>query len=158
MIPINENLQVVEEMSQMFRADGGLAEVVESGEVHDLMVALTLALPHFLNIVFGKVLSKWDIREVKKFGGTTFTLQLLLAESVLSEDPNLYYVIQSHNPAFKEILQYLSESMNRGASFIKEHNQVDFVHTFTEIHASLSRDPEFSSSYHRFYQALKAID
>jgi prephenate dehydrogenase len=158
MIPILENLHVVNEMAKMFRDGGGLVEVVNSGETHDRMMALTLALPHFLNIVFGKVLSKWDIREVKKFAGTTFTLQLLLAESVLSEDPNLYYIIQSHNPAFEEILEYVSEIVNRGASFVTEQNQDDFVHNFTKIRASLSRDPAFSNSYNRFYQALKAIE
>lgn len=157
MIPINEDLHVVTEMTQMFEADGGIVNVLESGEVHDKMMALTLGLPHLINIVFGKVLSEEDIRDVKKFSGTTFTLQLLLTESVLSQDPNLYYAIQSQNPAFTEVLNHVVRVLEEMASAITKRDKNRFFQIFEETKASISRDSEFSSAYQRFYRALDVI-
>jgi prephenate dehydrogenase len=156
LIPINENIQVVEEMAQMFKEDGGVVHLLKSGEVHDKMMALTLGLPHFLNILFAKVLAGGDIQEVKKFGGTTFSLQLLLAESVLSQDPNLYYAIQSQNPAFKELLSTVLTNLEEIASAVVQKDKSRFIKHFQETTASISRDPEFSTAYQRFYKALDA--
>jgi prephenate dehydrogenase len=156
LIPINENIQVVEEMAQMFKEDRGVVHLLKSGEVHDKMMALTLGLPHFLNILFAKVLAGGDIEEVKKFGGTTFSLQLLLAESVLSQDPNLYYAIQSQNPAFKELLSTVLTNLEEIASAVLQKDKPRFIKNFQETTASISRDPEFSTAYQRFYKALDA--
>jgi prephenate dehydrogenase len=158
LIQIDEDVNVVEEMAQLFKADGGVVHVLESGEVHDKMMALTLGLPHFLNILFAKVLAGDDIRDVKKFGGTTFTLQLLLAESVLSQDPNLYYAIQSQNPAFNELLTTLQMSIKEMASAVVQKDKPSFIKHFEETTASISRDPEFITAYQRFYKALAASE
>jgi prephenate dehydrogenase len=157
MIPINEDVHVVDEMTEMFEADGGIVHVLESGEVHDKMMALTLGLPHLLNIIFGKVLSEEDISVVKKCSGTTFALQLLLTESVLSQDPNLYYAIQSLNPAFKAVLNRLVTVLKEMTLMITKKEKNRFITTFEETKSSLSRDSEFSSAYHRFYKAVEAI-
>jgi prephenate dehydrogenase len=157
MIPINEDVHVVNEMTQMFEADGGIVHVLESGAVHDKMMALTLGLPHLLNIIFGKAISEEDIRVVKKCSGTTFALQLLLTESVLSQDPNLYYAIQSQNPAFQDVLNQLIRILEEMASAITTRDKKRFITTFEETKASISRDSEFSSAYQRFYRALDVI-
>jgi prephenate dehydrogenase len=120
------------------------------------MMALTLGLPHFLNILFAKVLAGSDIQEVKKFGGTTFTLQLLLAESVLSQDPNLYYAIQNQNPAFKELLNTVLTSLKEMTAAVVQNDKPRFIKHFQETTASISQDPEFSTAYQRFYKALDA--
>ncbi len=157
MIPISEDVHVVNEMTQMFEADGGIVYVLESGEVHDKMMALTLGLPHLINIIFGKVISEEDIRVVKKYSGTTFALQLLLAESVLSQDPNLYYAIQSQNPVFQNVLNQLIGILEDLASVITTRDKKRFIKTFEETKASISRDPAFSSAYQRFYKALDVV-
>jgi prephenate dehydrogenase len=156
LIPINGDRQVVDEMAQMFQEDGGVIHVLESGEVHDKMIALTLGLPHFLNILFAKVLAGNDIRDVKKFGGTTFTLQLLLAESVLRQDPHLYYAIQSQNPAFTDVLTAVRTSLDDLASAVLNKDDSRFIALVQDATASLSRDPAFSTAYQRFYKALNA--
>lgn len=156
LIPVNEDRQVVDEMAQLFQGDGGVVHVLESGDVHDKMMALTLGLPHFLNILFAKVLARDDIRDLKKFGGTTFTLQLLLAESVLSQDPHLYYAIQSQNPAFTDLVTTVRTSLDELTSAVMHKDNPRFITLFQDAAASLSRDPGFATAYQRFYKALNA--
>jgi prephenate dehydrogenase len=118
------------------------------------MVGITLGLTHFINITLAKTLSDQDIREVKKFAGTTFAMQLMLAEAVLTEDPNLYYVIESHNPAFRGILDGFLRAAHDLASNLEDRDA--FVTTFIEARENLSRDPDFGTVYQRFYKALES--
>ncbi len=156
LIPVAADHQVVNEMAQLFQGDGGITHVLESGMVHDKMMALTLGLPHFLNILFARVLAGDDIRDVKTFAGTTFTLQLLLAESVLSQDPHLYYAIQSQNPAFTDLLTTIRTSLDELASAVMRKDNPRFTTLFQDAATALAQDPGFSTAYQRFYQALNA--
>lgn len=154
-IPVSEDPDLLKEISGMFK--GATVQIVRSGEEHDMMMALTLCLPHFLNIVFGKTLSKADIRDLKKFGGTTFTLQLMLAETVLSEDPTLYYEIQKQNKVFIKVLDNFTEMVKESALTIKDKNRALFLKDFEKVKTSFSKDPEFMKAYENFYKAFKAI-
>ena len=154
-IPIGDDPTLVKEVLGIFK--GAETHIVESGEAHDMMVALTLSLPHFLNIVFGKTLTGTDIKEVAKFAGTTFTLQLTVAEAVLSEDPDLYYEIQSRNKAFVKVLNNFLESAREVASTVKGKDREAFVKSFKEARDALSKDPNLAKAYERFYKAYEAI-
>lgn len=154
-IPIIKDFELIRQVAGIFK--GAIVRIVERGEDHDRMMALTLAFPHFLNIIFSKTLLKTDIRELKKFRGTTFTLQLLVAESVLSEDPHLYYAIQSQSDAFLEILDDFTDVVKEWVSIVKTQNRSRFVTNFNHIRNILSKDPDFVQAYERFYQAIESI-
>ncbi|RLI49719.1 hypothetical protein DRO61_04725 [Candidatus Bathyarchaeota archaeon] len=154
-IPVNKSSEMLKEVSELFK--GASIHIIKSGKEHDKMIALTLALPHFLNIVFAKTISKFDIKELKKFQGTTFSLQLLISESVLSEDPDLYYEIQKQNQAFPEILKILLEGIKESALSIKNGNKEQFCLNFKKAKVSISKDPEFKYAYKKFYNALEVI-
>ena len=156
LIPVAAGHQVVNELAQLFQGDGGITHVLASGDVHDKMMALTLGLPHFLNILFARVLAGVDIRDVKTFAGTTFTLQLLLAESVLSQDPHLYYAIQSQNPAFTDLLTAIRMSLDELVSAVMRKDNPRFITLFQDAATALAQDPGFSTAYQRFYKALNA--
>ena len=152
-IPVMEDAQLVEWVRGLFEEDGAETHVVASGEEHDRMVGITLSLTHFINIALAKTLSDQDIREVKKFAGTTFAMQLMLAEAVLTEDPNLYYVIESHNSPFRGILDGFLRAAHDLASSLEDRDA--FVRIFIEARENLSKDPDFGSAYQRFYRALE---
>lgn len=153
-IPITDDGFLTEWAVNLFRNEGAEVYVVKDSEEHDRFVAITLGLTHFLNIVFGRALAKHDIQEIKKFAGTTFSLQLTLVEAVLSEDPELYYSIESFNPAFKNLLDEFKLTIQKITDALR--NKEDFVREFEEARNSLSKDPKFQTAYKRFYKAVKA--
>ncbi len=155
LVPVDDDQKLVDEMMDLFR--GAEIQVVSSGEAHDTLVALTLSLPHFLNIVFGKAVSGEDIMKLTKFAGTTFALQLLIAEAVYSEDPELYYYMQSQNAVFTDILNASLKSLRDTASIIKKKDRKTFIKDFNEVRAALARDPNFSKAYNRFYKVYEDI-
>ncbi len=154
-IPVGDDVELVEEVLKLF--EGAETHVLSSGEAHDMMVALTLSLPHFVNIVFGKTLKDADIREATKFAGTTFTLQLMVAESVYREDPDLYYEIQSMNKAFTKVLDAFLQSAEETALAVKKKDREAFVKNFKEVRAALAKDSNYTNAYSRFYKAYNAL-
>jgi prephenate dehydrogenase len=115
-------------------------------------------MPHFLNMVFGKMLINRDLCEVIKFAGTTFSLQLLITEAIYNEDPELYYEIQSQNTAYTHILDTFLESIKETALTIKRKDRVAYLKSFKKVKEALAKDPKFHMAYKRFYKAYEAIE
>ena len=134
----------------------GVELVVVDAEEHDKAMALTLSLPHFLNIAFASVVGEEDINVLKKLGGTTFALQLVLSEGVMTEDPTLYASIQMNNEYTSRFLdRFLSK-----AEALKQHvsgkDPRKFLQFYADVRSSLLRDPDFADAYKRMYKALEA--
>ena len=81
----------------------------------------------------------------------------MLTEAVYSEDPDLYYGIQSQNAAFAKVLDALLEYASEVASTVKRKDRAAFVKSFKEVRDSLAKDPKFANAYSRFYKAYEAI-
>ena len=71
------------------------ADLIQVGvNRHDEAMGIILSLTYFMNIVFSAVVSKHDISDLKKLAGPTFSFQLMLAESIFHDDPDLITSIQ----------------------------------------------------------------
>jgi prephenate dehydrogenase len=130
--------------------------VVVDAEEHDKAMAMTLSLPHFLNIAFASVVGEEDINVLKKLGGTTFALQLVLSEGVMTEDPMLYALIQTSN---EYTLHYLERFLSK-AEALKQHisrkEPQKFLQFYADVRSSLLKDADFADAYKRMYEALEA--
>ncbi len=113
-------------------------------DAHDKQTALTLALPHFLNMAFASAISrKRKLAEVRKFAGRTFHLQMLLAETVATE-PDTTADIQITNKQFAIILRELQRDIQSLARLIYRRDRPKLIARYRRIKELLSTDPEFS--------------
>jgi len=113
---------------------------------HDRQMALTLALPHFLNMVFAMTISKsGSIAEVRKFAGRTFNLQMLLAETVASE-PETTADIQIMNEDFEIILRGLQRDIRSLYQIVKRGDRAELVARYERIRQRISVDPKFDEA------------
>ncbi|MBS7656622.1 MAG: prephenate dehydrogenase/arogenate dehydrogenase family protein [Candidatus Bathyarchaeia archaeon] len=131
--------------------------VVVDVEEHDKAMALTLSLPHFMNIVFASVIGQEDINALKKLGGPTFTIQLALSEGVMSEDPLLYSSIQIDNRFTVQILERFISNANTLKQHITEKKSTDFLQFFGNTQSLLLKDSEFCEAYERMYKILEVF-
>lgn len=114
--------------------------------VHDKQMALTLALPHFLNMAFAMAISRrGSFAEIRKFAGRTFNLQMLLAEAVASE-PETIADIQIMNKQFGVILRDLQRDIRSLARIVERQDRVELVARYMRIRERLSVDPESSTA------------
>jgi len=131
--------------------------VVVDVEEHDRAMALTLSLPHFLNIAFASVVGEEDLNVLKKLGGTTFALQLVLAEAVMTEDPDLYASIQMGNVHTAECQERFIERARILKEQIANKDVRGFQQFYADVRSSMSKDRDFAVAYERMYRALEAL-
>lgn len=131
--------------------------IVVDAEEHDKAMALALSLPHFVNIVFASVIGQEDINVLKKLGGTTFALQLVISEGVLSEDPSLYASIQMDNKFTAKILDRFLSNAGTFKRYITEKNPRGFLQFYADVRTSLMKDSDFGNAYEKMYKALEAL-
>jgi prephenate dehydrogenase len=153
-IPVYDDAAFVNEFTKLF--EGARIRILGEG-IHDRMMALTLALPHFLNIVFGKVLTKGDITSLRDCAGTTFELQLLLTESVYNGNSDLYFDIQSINAVFSDVLGFFKDALADLENAVTSKNRDAYATFFNETKKALMRDEGFEKAYPQFYKALDAL-
>lgn len=87
-----------ERVAALFR-ETAVTLVPLSLERHDEIASYVLGLSHFLNLLFARVLatSGLSFAELAAVGSTTFHSQFATTESVVRENPLLYYEIQKAN-------------------------------------------------------------
>ncbi|MEM3736650.1 MAG: prephenate dehydrogenase/arogenate dehydrogenase family protein [Candidatus Bathyarchaeia archaeon] len=155
-IPVRGDLTVVHQLTELFEEEGAVVHLLPDGATHDRIMALVLALPHFLNAVFALTVPPETINDIKKMAGTTFTLQLLVAESTL-QDLNLSAQLQTSNMAFQGLLVETLKIAKRLGDAVSSGDRVVVKKLLEEAKAHLALDPDFQKAYEKFYAALRAI-
>lgn len=129
-------------------------KVLPSAKAHDDAIAVILGLTYFMNIVFAKVVAnKMDL--LKEISGTTFGIQSMLAESVLTDEPNLISALIAGNPsAAGQIRKYVREAA-KVAKVASTGNGVRMERKVRQI-KGLHKGQTLQSSYRRLYEIIDA--
>ncbi|MGE5176613.1 MAG: prephenate dehydrogenase/arogenate dehydrogenase family protein [Hyphomicrobiales bacterium] len=98
-------------------------------EEHDRLIATVLGLSHALNISFFTALAESGEAASRLAGvsSTTFDGQLALAGAVASENPHLYFEIQSLNEFGGEALDGLANAVERLRRAVRTADEAEFV-------------------------------
>ncbi len=103
--------QATERVAALFR-ETAVTLVPLSLERHDEIASYVLGLSHFLNLLFARVLatSGLSFAELTAVGSTTFHSQFATTESVVRENPQLYYEIQRSNRFSQRVYRELERA------------------------------------------------
>jgi len=125
---------------------------------HDRIVAVTLALPHFLNFAMINTLMRTGItpNKARGVGGTTFKLQMLVAEALYHERLSNEASILADNRYATEILDAFAEEVNRIRAETKSRHAGKLLRTLKNGANYVSKDTMFDSAYDRFNAAVEA--
>ena len=95
---------------------------------HDRIVSYVLGLSHLTNIVFTKVLMGCGMRfeEINRVGSTTFHSQMVTTETVIRENPDLYYAIQRLNPFSAELRESFRRELEAVSGCIRDDDTQAF--------------------------------
>jgi prephenate dehydrogenase len=131
--------------------------VLPTAKQHDRSIAIVLGLTYFTNIVFAKVLGSADISMLKQVSGTTFALQSIIAESILTDEPDLIVaLVQANMYTRKYIMQYLKEATSI-ARLVVSKNSSDLKADLREIRSKLEKSQDLQESYKRMYDIIESF-
>ncbi|MHA1669982.1 MAG: prephenate dehydrogenase/arogenate dehydrogenase family protein [Promethearchaeota archaeon] len=153
----NYNL-LIEELFSIFRSEG-LLIISTTPKEHDMTMALTLAVPHMVNILYLTLLEQSGIplNELTKFTGTTFLLQKVFAESIIQREMEMFGEIQMENKEFYKILDLFDEVVSSYKKIIQSKDKNAFYKIFQDGLKYSREDDHFKNSYKYFYEFMKIL-
>ena len=130
-------------------------KVLQDARQHDKSIAIVLGLTYFANMVFAKVISSANnISMLKQVSGTTFGLQSLIAESILTEEPDLVIALISENIYAKRYInQYLKEVAELARLAVQKDNK-DLKDELQEVKSNMQKRQDLQQSYNRMYEII----
>ena len=149
---------IINDLLELFRSDG-LIVTETSPDIHDKRVALTLGVPHMLNILFLNLLKKADepLNELTKYTGTTFLLQKVFAESIIQREMEMFGEIQMENQQFLTILEMFENVVKKYRKIIENKDMKGFNEIFTQGLDYSKEDNHFENSYKYFYGFMRIL-
>ncbi|MFW9887712.1 MAG: prephenate dehydrogenase/arogenate dehydrogenase family protein [Candidatus Thorarchaeota archaeon] len=134
------------------------SEIIVAGpEEHDRVIALTISLPYFVNMILASVLAHEDISMLEHFGGTTFTMQLMLTSSIMSQSYRLHSTMHFENKHVLDLLRKLQLSIKESISSLSENDVGRFEQIFSEARDGLSAGVDLAKKYNDMYRVLETL-
>jgi len=127
---------------------------------HDRMVATTLSLPHLVNFAFIQTLrrSGLSFTEARAVGGTTFKLQLLVAEALYRESIHNEISILADNEYSSAVFATFAQQINRIRNATHTGSRSVLVNQLKKESAYVKKDKLFRTAYERFTRAAEIAD
>ena len=125
---------------------------------HDKKIAVILGLTHLINIAFANILAKDEkILLTEKMSGTTFKAQKIIAESILTESPELIETIIS-NPEVRRFAEEFWKDVGKILTDSQEGKSEEIIDYIKLSQQKLSESIDLNKSYKKLSAMIKAIE
>lgn len=155
--PTNDSESAIAGKIKDYLEQHGASVSVMTPLEHDRMMSVILGLSHFIAIVSADTLLNFsNLKRMAEIGGPTYKVLLTLAESVLTEDPELYASLQLHIPGLEETEAMFLRSTTEFAEIVRHKNRKAFIERMNALKGRLAQDdPDFGKSYEDMYDLLE---
>lgn len=151
-VPVRSRAKELAVIKHVF--SGMAVKVLQDAGTHDRAIAAVLGLTYFANVAFASVLAREDLATLKQVGGTTFAVQSMLAESVMTDEPELAVALMRDNPhAAKYMLQYL-----KAAGALAAAGDGALAAMLKRSRKGLQKRTDIYASYRRMYRAIDLLN
>ncbi|NND87055.1 MAG: prephenate dehydrogenase/arogenate dehydrogenase family protein [Nitrosopumilus sp.] len=125
---------------------------------HDKKIAVILGLTHLMNLVFANIISKDEkMLLTEKMSGTTFRVQKTLAESIMTESPELIETIIA-NPEIRRVAEELWKDIGRLLTAVQESKTEEVVNYIKDCQERLSKHTDINESYKKLTKMVKVVE
>ncbi len=125
---------------------------------HDKKIAVILGLTHLINLVFASIISKDDkISLTEKMSGTTFKAQKTLAESIMTETPELIDTIIS-NPEIRRVGEEFWKDFGRLLTAVQEGKSEEIINYITSCQERLAENSDINASYKKLTAMVNVLN
>jgi len=125
---------------------------------HDKKIAVILGLTHLINIAFANIIAKDDKTSLtEKMSGTTFKVQKILTESIMTESPELIETIIS-NPEIRRVAEEFWKDIGRLLTAIQEGKSEEILNYIKSCQERLSKNSDLESSYKKLTTMVNSIE
>ncbi|HJN20194.1 MAG TPA: prephenate dehydrogenase/arogenate dehydrogenase family protein [Candidatus Nitrosopelagicus sp.] len=154
-IPIKDAKKELATTKKLF--PGANFVTIDSTE-HDKKIALILGLTHLMNLAFANILARDEtITLTEKMSGTTFKAQKIIAESILTETPELINTIIS-NPELRKYGEEFWRDIGRLLADSQEGKREDVMNYVKACQEKISKNVDLNKSSKKLSNMVNLID
>lgn len=125
---------------------------------HDKKIGVILGLTHLINIAFANILAKDEkISLTEKMAGTTFKAQRIIAESILTESPELIETIVS-NPEVRKSGEEFWKDIGRLLTNSQEGKSEETIDYIKSSQEKISKNVDLEKSNKKLSAMIKTIE
>jgi prephenate dehydrogenase len=131
--------------------------VIKDPQTHDAIMAILLGLIYYINLLLASTLSRENITLLQRVSGTTFYLQKLLFESILTDHSSLITSLLADNKQLlKHLKKYNVESAKLFAMITKNKKMLE--KRINQIKKSYSNKRDIRASYEKMYSIISKMN
>ncbi len=154
-IPIRDAKNELNMVKSLF--EGANFVTIDAAE-HDKKIAIILGLTHLMNLVFANILAKDDkVSLTERMSGTTFKIQKILSESIMTESTELIETIIS-NPEIRRAAEEFWKDIGRLLTDIQEGKSEDISNYIKSVQERLGKNSSLEVSYKKLNTMINAIE
>jgi len=136
----------------------GASFVIVDVDEHDKIVAVVLGLTHLTNAVLARILAnEREISRFKEVAGTTYKLQLLLTESIMNDDSDLFTSLIMSNSYTRRYARSLLNATQQMCNYIINENTRGLSNAYIKAKEKLGQQVNLERSYQAMYEVLKNL-
>jgi prephenate dehydrogenase len=138
---------------------------LENAASHDMLVSIMISLIYFMNLIFSKTLldtinnydlriGKINLRLLKKISGSSYKIQSILSESILTDDTSLFVGLFLNSPKSITIIKKYGKLYNKFASKLEKRNTKYVGNYVSNIKKEIGSQINLDESYRVLYEFL----
>ncbi len=157
--PTNEPERDLADKAKEYLETRGARVTLMTPEEHDEIMAVVLGLAHFIAIASADTLLSFShLKQMGVTSGITFKLLSTLAESVISEDPELYASLQMNLPKLAEIERSFQKKVKEWVDLVERKDRQRFTEKMAALKDRFNQvNPNFSKAYEDMYKIVDGL-
>jgi prephenate dehydrogenase len=149
---------LAQEIGQYLKTRGARVSLMAPGE-HDEMMTMILGLPSLVAMVSADTLLSFDkFKLTRAISGSTYRLLLMLAESVVWEDPELYASLQMSLPDMVKTEDLFLSKAREWEGLVKDKDKQGFIRRANSLRDGLQKaNSGFGKAYEDMYKMVEGL-
>lgn len=138
---------------------------LNSSEEHDTLISLIISLIYFINLVFTRIMlnvsnsigskKKNDrIIKIKELSGSSFKVQSLLSESIMTDDNSLFVGLFSDSPDSLKIIKEYGKLYNELIAMLEQKDVQKLMDLISQTRSELNNQIDINESYKILYKFI----
>lgn len=164
-VPINKSrkdkeLQVLESLFPNFKVTA-----IDSPSEHDTLVSLMISLIYFINLTYARVIlnvstsinsqkNNVNIERIKEISGSSFKIQSLLTESIMTDDNSLFLSLLLDSPKSLELIKEYGNLYNEMINMLDKREDAVLEKIISQTRNELADKVDISKSYDLLYKFI----
>lgn len=157
--PTDERERTLAQKMRGYLETRGATVTLMTPQEHDEMMTVILGLSHFIALVSADTLLSFDsLKQMEAIGGITYKVLLMLVETVVSQDPELYASLQMSLPNMMEAEKLFQRKGKIWADLVNNRDRQRFVERMNALRSRLKEgNPDFGKAYENMYKVVEGL-